>query len=333
MAFRIFPDVSKFQFIRFAPIAAAVSLAAVIGSFISLAVLGLNFGIDFRGGVTVEVGPATEQVFTDNDLTAVRNAAGRLDVGNVAAQAIGGVSGESDGIVVTVELERAASNDPEALRASELRQAEIAGLVQTALRETLGEGIKIRRVDVVGPAVSGELVRAGALALAMAVAMMLIYIWVRFEWQFGVGAVVALTHDVILTMGIFSILQLEFTLAIIAALLTIVGYSMNDTVIVFDRIRENLRKFKKMPLRSLIDLSVNETLSRTVMTSGTTALTLLALLIFGGSVLRGFSFAILWGIIVGTYSSIFIASPILLRTGVKREDGGSLAPAPSTGAA
>ena len=170
-----------------------------------------------------------------------------------------------------------------------------------------------------GPTVSGELVQKGALAVALAIGMMLVYIWLRFEWQFSLGSIIALIHDVIITLGMFSVTRLEFNLAIIAAILTIVGYSMNDTVVVYDRVRENLRKFKQKPLAELIDVSINDTLTRTIMTSGTTMLALIALVIFGGEVLRGFTLAMIWGIVIGTYSSIFVASPFLLATGVKRD--------------
>ncbi|MEL6210275.1 MAG: protein translocase subunit SecF, partial [Pseudomonadota bacterium] len=177
----------------------------------------------------------------------------------------------------------------------------------------------IRRVEVVGPKVSGELLQAGVLAIVLAVSAVLIYIWLRFEWQFGVGAVVALIHDVGLTIGVFALLGIEFNLAIIAALLTIVGYSLNDTVVVYDRVRENLRKYKKMELADLLDLSVNETLSRTLMTSLTTLVALLGLFFFGPEVIQGFTFAMIWGVLIGTYSSIFIAGALLLAMNVKRD--------------
>ncbi|MHA7871894.1 MAG: protein translocase subunit SecF, partial [Hyphococcus sp.] len=183
----------------------------------------------------------------------------------------------------------------------------------------LGEGFELRKVDVVGPTVSGELIQKGAIAVALAIGMMLIYIWFRFEWQFSLGAIAALVHDVVITLGMFAVTSLEFNLSIIAAILTIVGYSMNDTVVVYDRVRENLRKFKSKPLEAVLDLSINDTLSRTVMTSVTTLLALGALLLLGGEVLRGFTFAMIWGIVIGTYSSIFVASPFLMATGVKRD--------------
>jgi preprotein translocase SecF subunit len=179
--------------------------------------------------------------------------------------------------------------------------------------------IEFTSVESVGPKVSGELIQTAAIAVILAISAVLIYIWLRFEWQFAVGAVVALVHDVVLTIGIFSELQIQFDLAIIAALLTIVGYSLNDTVVVFDRVRENLRKYKKKPLGEVLNISINETLSRTIMTSVTTLLALGALYVLGGDVIRGFVFAMIWGVIVGTYSSIFVASVFLLWLGVKRD--------------
>jgi preprotein translocase SecF subunit len=190
--------------------------------------------------------------------------------------------------------------------------------IEAAL-QTVDPGIKFPSVESVGPKVSGELVMTAVMAVTAAIAAVLVYIWLRFEWQFALGAVAALVHDVLLTIGIFSVFQLKFDLAIIAALLTIVGYSLNDTVVVFDRVRENLRKYKKLALKEVLNLSINETMSRTVMTSGTTLIALIALLVLGGDVIRGFVFAMTWGIVVGTYSSIFVASEILLRLGVKRD--------------
>ena len=196
------------------------------------------------------------------------------------------------------------------------------------LKQALGPDVTYRRTEVIGPKVSKELARQGTIAVLAAVMAVLIYIWLRFEWQFAIGAVLALVHDITLTIGIFCVFQFQFTLSIIAALLTIVGYSLNDTVVVYDRIRENLRKYKKKPLPELIDLSINETLSRTTLTSFTTVLALLALYIFGGEVIRDFTFAMLWGVVVGTYSSIFVASPLLITLGMmKRSRGqGDLSP-------
>jgi preprotein translocase SecF subunit len=190
--------------------------------------------------------------------------------------------------------------------------------VEAALQGAVPD-IKFTAVDSVGPKVSGELIQTAIIAVLLAIGAVLVYIWLRFEWQFAVGAVIALVHDVVLTIGIFSELQIQFDLAIIAALLTIVGYSLNDTVVVFDRVRENLRKYKKIPLAEVLNISINETLSRTVMTSVTTLLALISLFVLGGDVIRGFVFAMIWGVIVGTYSSIFVASAILLFLGVKRD--------------
>lgn len=187
------------------------------------------------------------------------------------------------------------------------------------IRNALPQDVTFRRVEVVGPQISGELVQAGFLAVTVAIGLMLFYIWLRFEWQFSVGAVLALIHDIILTIGVFCLIQIEFNLSIIAAILTIVGYSMNDTVVVYDRVRENLRRFKKMPLSELANMSINSTLSRTVMTSVTTLLALFSLYILGGEVIRGFTMAMIWGVFVGTYSSIFIAAPVLMYLGVKRD--------------
>ena len=196
--------------------------------------------------------------------------------------------------------------------------SEVIEAVLLALQEKAPD-ITFSSVESVGPKVSGELIQTAMIAVVLAIGAVLIYIWLRFEWQFAVGAVVALVHDVLLTIGVFSELQIRFDLAIIAALLTIVGYSLNDTVVVFDRVRENLRKYKQKPLKEVMNISINETLSRTMMTSVTTLLALLALFFLGGDVIRGFVFAMIWGVIVGTYSSVFVASTILLWLGVKRD--------------
>jgi preprotein translocase subunit SecD len=201
---------------------------------------------------------------------------------------------------------------------TESASPEVIGAVESALQAEVPD-ITFTSVESVGPKVSGELITAAVIAVALAIGAVLFYIWLRFEWQFAVGAVVALVHDVALTVGVFSELQIQFDLAIIAALLTIVGYSLNDTVVVFDRVRENLRKYKQKPLREVLNISINETLSRTMMTSVTTLLALVALYFLGGDVIRGFVFAMIWGVIVGTYSSIFVASTILMWLGVKRD--------------
>ncbi|MEO1040832.1 MAG: protein translocase subunit SecF [Pseudomonadota bacterium] len=317
MAFQLIPSNTKIDFVRFRFVALIISALLLAGSITAFFTIGLNFGIDFRGGVTVEVGPADGENFDESSLTAARGAVNDLNLGDVRVQNITNPGGEQ-GIVAFIE----AVIDSED---GDTRQNEVATQVQDALKQALGEEISVRRVDVVGPTVSGELVQRGVTALVVAIGLMLAYIWFRFEWQFSIGAILALTHDVILTIGVFAVTQLEFTLAIIAALLTIIGYSMNDTVVIYDRIRENLRKYKQMPLKDVINLSVNQTLGRTIMTSLTTLLAVVALFVFGGSVLRGFSFALIWGVIVGTYSTVYIASPLLLQTGVKRDwsEGGS----------
>ncbi len=248
------------------------------------------------------------------DIGAIRSIVGGLNLGDVQVQEFG----TAEDVLIRVELVQV---DGDA-RAQEQAQNDVVNRVQGALADQYPTALSYPRVEVVGPKVSDELTRAGTIAVVVAVAMMLLYIWFRFEWQFSVGAVLALVHDVVLTIGIFAALQLEFTLSIIAALLTIVGYSMNDTVVVYDRVRENLRKYKKMDLADLLDRSINDTLSRTTMTSVTTLLALLSLYFFGGEVIRGFTFAMIWGVIVGTYSSIFVAAPLLLITGVKRDWSG-----------
>ncbi|MEM9704513.1 MAG: protein translocase subunit SecF [Pseudomonadota bacterium] len=315
MLIKLVPENTEIPFTRQRFVAAALSVVLIIGSIFAVVTAGLNFGVDFRGGVTVEV--------ADDDpinLDAVRNAVGALNLGDFRVQEIQDVAGAEKGVVVFLEQQLV---DPEASedvkKAAEQAQQTAAQSVQNALRSLLGEDIRFRRIDVVGPAVSGELIERGVLAVVLAIGMMLIYIWFRFEWQFSIGAILALVHDVIITLGVFAVTRLEFSLAIIAAILTIVGYSMNDTVVVYDRVRENLRKYKKRPLAEVLDLSINDTLSRTVMTSVTTLLALIALYVIGGDVLRGFTFAMIWGVLIGTYSSIFVAAPLLLATGVKRD--------------
>ncbi|AWZ00629.1 preprotein translocase subunit SecF [Rhodobiaceae bacterium] len=293
---KLVPADTAFKFIGLRHVAYAVSALMVLASMALFFTNGLNFGIDFRGGTMIEIG--TEGPADIGDL---RNRLSSLNLGDVQVQEFGA----PNDVLIRVE-----------------QQAETEGSDQTVvelIRGELGEGVEYRRVEVVGPKVSSELVEAGTLAVVIAVILMLVYIWFRFEWQFSVGAVLALMHDVLLTIGIFSIFQLEFNLSIIAAILTIVGYSMNDTVVVYDRVRENLRKYKKLDLGELLDRSINETLSRTAMTSITTLLALLALYIFGGEVIRGFTFAMMWGVFIGTYSSIFIAAPLLMILGVKRD--------------
>lgn len=312
MLLKLIPDNTHIGFTRMRFAAMVFSAILVVGSLLALFTIGLNFGVDFKGGVTIEV--ADDEPI---DIGEVRTVVSDLGLGSVDVQEIQDFSTSDEAVLIRIAQQEA--DDSEDETAGETAQQAASLAVQDALRELLGDGVDFRKVDVVGPTVSGELVQKGALAVALAISMMLIYIWLRFEWQFSLGAIVALIHDVIITLGMFSVTQLEFNLAIIAAILTIVGYSMNDTVVVYDRVRENLRKFKQKPLAELLDLSINDTLTRTIMTSGTTMLALLSLAVFGGEVLRGFTLAMIWGIVIGTYSSIFVASPFLLATGVKRD--------------
>ena len=299
---KLVPAKTEIGFIPHRNLAMGLSALLILGSIIAFFANGLNFGIDFRGGTLIEAS-AEEAV----DIGALRDRLGGMQLGEVQIQEFGK---ETDVLIRIAEIEGATdtSNDLTAVQ---------------LVREELSEDFDIRRVEIVGPQVSAELIQTGLFAVLAAIASMLIYIWFRFEWQFSVGAVLALVHDVVLTIGIFALLQLDFNLSILAAILTIVGYSMNDTVVVYDRVRENLRKYKKMDLGELLDIAINETLSRTVMTSVTTLLALLALYILGGEVIRGFTFAMIWGVIVGTYSSIFIASPLLMILGVKRDWSGT----------
>ncbi|MBU2993750.1 protein translocase subunit SecD [Octadecabacter sp. 1_MG-2023] len=280
----------------------AVLVAVALGSFFYQ---GLNFGIDFKGGTTLRT-----QSEISVDVAEYRAALAPLELGEITITEVFDPTFADDENVATVAIQ--AQDDEEAVT-NETIQA-----VQAAL-QTIDPAMTFPAVESVGPTVSGELIQAAILAVVLAIGAVLVYIWLRFEWQFALGAVAALVHDVVLTIGIFSELQIRFDLAIIAALLTIVGYSLNDTVVVFDRVRENLRKFKTKTLKDVLNMSINETLSRTFMTSFTTLLALIALYVLGGDVIRGFVFAMIWGVIVGTYSSIFVASSTLLVLGVKRD--------------
>ncbi|WP_108838906.1 protein translocase subunit SecF [Tateyamaria sp. Alg231-49] len=281
-----------------------ISALLVILGFVSFAIQGLNFGIDFRGGTTIRT-ESTQAV----DIGVYRDAMTPLELGDISITEVFDPTFDDDQNVAMVRIQ--AQDGQEAVT------PETILAVEAALQASVPD-IKFVSVESVGPKVSGELIQTAALAVILAIAAVLIYIWLRFEWQFALGAVAALVHDVILTIGVFSELQIKFDLAIIAALLTIVGYSLNDTVVVFDRVRENLRKYKKRPLNEVLNISINETLSRTLMTSVTTLLALISLYVLGGDVIRGFVFAMIWGVIVGTYSSVFVASTILLWLGVKR---------------
>ena len=295
---KLVPSTLDFKFVRYNRRAFVFSSVLIIGSLLAFLMQGLNFGIDFKGGILVEIS-SSEPV----DIAGLRGRMQTLDLGEVQIQQFGT---PTDVLIRVAEADDAVSTERD-LSAVD------------AMRQDLEGEFEIRRVEIVGPQVSRELIQTGLLAVVAAISSMLIYIWFRFEWQFSIGAVMALVHDVILTIGMFSLLQLDFNLSILAAILTIVGYSMNDTVVVYDRVRENLRKYKKMDISELLDIAINQTLSRTVMTSVTTLLALIALYTLGGEVIRGFTFAMIWGVLVGTYSSIFIAAPLLIRLGVKRD--------------
>lgn len=295
---KLVPSTPDFKFVRYNRRAFLVSSVLIVGSLVTFLMQGLNFGIDFKGGILIEIS-SSEPV----DIGNLRGRMQTLELGEVQIQQFGT---PTDVLIRVAEADGAVSTERDLTAVDEIR------------RDLEGE-FEIRRVEIVGPQVSRELIQTGLLAVVAAISSMLIYIWFRFEWQFSVGAVMALVHDVILTIGIFSLLQLDFNLSILAAILTIVGYSMNDTVVVYDRVRENLRKYKKMDISELLDIAINQTLSRTVMTSVTTLLALIALYTLGGEVIRGFTFAMIWGVLVGTYSSIFIAAPLLIRLGVKRD--------------
>jgi len=292
---RIVPDDTRFDFIRFRrvsfPISAALSIVAIALYFVH----GLNFGIDFRGGTLIEIqnksGPA--------DIAGLRSRLGALGLGDIQLQQFGGPSD------VLIRIAEQPGGD----------QAQQAAVQK--VRQTLGDSVDYRRVEVVGPRVSSELLAYGTVGLMLAIVAILIYLWFRFEWQFALGAMIANVHDLVLTIGFMSVTQIDFDLTSIAALLTILGYSLNDTVVIYDRIREMLRRYKKMPMPELLNASINSTLSRSIITHLTVSLALLALLLFGGKAIHSFTATMMFGVVlVGTYTSIFIASPILIYLGV-----------------
>lgn len=297
---RIIPDDTHIRFMWLRRFMLPLSAVATVLSLALFFSVGLNLGIDFRGGTLIEIrteGPA--------DVGELRSTIGALDLGDVQIQEFGAPND------VLIRVSQQEGGDA----------AQQAAIQQ--VRQALGDTVDYRRIETVGPTVSAELARAGTIAVLAAIFAILVYIWFRFEWQFAIGAVIALVHDVVLTIGMFTVLQLDFALASIAAILTIVGYSLNDTVVVYDRVRENLRRYKKLPMVELLDLSINQMLPRTVMTSLTTLLALVALYVFGGEVIRSFVFAMIWGVIIGTYSSVYIAAPILLYLGLERGTAGA----------
>ena len=279
---------NKFNFSSKFRLANIFSLVLFGLSVIFILFKGLNYGIDFKGGTLIELRS------NNTDASSIRFILNNMDLGDVNVKKFG----KEGDYLIKVEQKENNSN-------------QIIPLIKKKLADNLNTDINFRRVENVGPKVSAELLQSGVIAISLSLAAMLFYIWIRFEWQFSVGSIIALFHDVVITLGIFSILSLEINLSIIAAVLTIVGYSMNDTVVIYDRIRENLNKYNRLSISEIANLSINNTLARTIITSATTLLALLSIFILGGEILRGFSFAMILGVIIGTYSSIFVASPIL----------------------
>jgi preprotein translocase subunit SecF len=303
---RLVPEKTNIDFFRIQWVTFGTSILAMVASLILLFTVGLNFGIDFRGGTTIRT-ESTSAV----DVGAYREALGTLELGDVTISEVFDPSFRPDQHVAMIRI--SARDGEEAVT------PELIAEVERAL-ETVDQSISFPAVESVGPKVSQELVTSALLAVIAGTVGILFYVWARFEWQFAVGTVAALIHDVLVTMGIFALFQIRFDLTIVAALLTILGYSVNDTVVIFDRLRENLAKYKQMPLREMMNLTANETLSRTIMTASTTLISLVVLLIFGGDVIRGFVFAMLLGVILGTYSTLYMAKNIVLMLGIDRSD-------------
>ena len=293
------PQKMNFHFVKYFRLCFALSIVAIVGTVILLFTQGLNFGIDFKGGTLMQV-----QTPMAVDAPQLRTTLHGLGIGEIQLQNFG----KNDELLIRFP-EQEGGPEAQKVAADKVLQA-------------LPAGTKELRREQVGSTVSKELINSAIWALVLTNLVIFAYVWFRFEWQFALGAVVSLVHDVMVTIGVWSLFQLDFDLTIVAALLTILGYSINDTVVIYDRIRENLRKYKRMSLRDLLDLSVNETMSRTIMTVGTVLMALIALYFFGGEVIRGFTFAMLFGVLVGTYSSVYIAAPFLIMIGVKRDWSG-----------
>lgn len=326
---RFIPVDTAIPFIKMRVGAFGVSILLMLASIGAFATMGLNFGIDFRGGTLIEI-----SVEEGTSLGQIRSNLAGVELGDVQVQEFGE---ETD---VLIRVERVSIEEGVALQEwlrdsgydaprnlmtqpvdnDDVAQQIVRAVVQAQLNSEFSN-IEIRRVEVLGGQVSEELRVAGTTAVVVALLLMLAYIWFRFEWQYSVGAVLALVHDVIATIGFFAVTQLEFNLSTIAAILTIVGYSMNDTVVVYDRIREKFRKYKSLPTNEVLNMAINKTLSRTILTSGTTLVAIIAMAVIGGPALEGFALALIWGVVIGTYSSIFVAAPLLTLTGVKRESG------------
>jgi preprotein translocase SecF subunit len=308
-----FPHGTMLPFMKYKTLCVGMSIAAMVLSLAIIFTMGFNFGVDFKGGSMIEVRAKSGTA----DVGKMRDQLGELGLGDVQIQTFG-----TDADVLIRIEQQPGEEDAQQVAANKVL-------------DTLGTDYEQRRIEVVGPAVSSELRITGLIAVLASILAIVTYVWFRFEWQFSVGVVIGLFHDVLVTAGIFSLFQMAFDLSIVAALLTILGYSVNDSVVVADRIRENLRKFKKMPLTDLLNLSINETLSRTILTGVTTIAVLLALFFLGGEVIRNFTFAMLFGVLIGTYSSIFISAPVIDYLGVKRDwsDDKSKAPAGTGGQA
>ncbi len=289
---------TNYSFNKFYKTFNKLSLLLIVISVILLIFKGLNYGVDFKGGTLIELRTTTESI----SISEIRNSFNKMNLGDVTVKQFGN---DKDYIV---KFEKRNSNDPNFIQN-----------IKNELTNLIGNNFNFRRVENVGPKVSSELLKSGIIAIGLSLLAMLIYIWIRFEWQFSLGAILALFHDVIITLGIFSLFSLEINLSIVAAVLTIVGYSMNDTVVIYDRVRENLKKYGDIKIFDLTNISINETLSRTVITSATTLLALFAIFFFGGEILKGFSLAMILGVIFGTYSSIYIANPILVYLKVSQK--------------
>ena len=274
-----------------------ISLSLVVASVLLLFFKGLNFGVDFKGGTLIELRSNDKNI----NVTSLRQSFNKMNLGDFNIKKFGN---END-FLIKIEKKDTSTNAIE--------------IIKKDLTSSLGGSFNFRRVENVGPKVSSELLKSGIIAIALSLAAMLFYIWIRFEWQFSLGAILALFHDVIITLGLFSLFSLEINLSIVAAVLTIVGYSMNDTVVIYDRVRENLRKFSDIKIYELTNISINETLSRTIITSATTLLALVSIYLFGGEILKGFSLAMIMGVVFGTYSSIYIANPILVKLRVSQK--------------
>ena len=298
--FHFFRSVPTYDFIGYRKAGFAVTIIGVVATFVSLATQGLNFGIDFSGGVVMEV-----KTQTVADVSKMRKILEQPATANASLQSVG-----VDGKQVLIRLKPVGNAN----------QNQVAQAVRSELDAAYGAPIEYLRVDYVGPQVGGELIRGSFMALSLAMVAMAFYLWFRFEWQYGVGGILALMHDAILTVGFYSFTQIEFNLTSVAAVLTVIGYSINDSVVIYDRVRENLRKFKIKPVADVLNLAVNETLGRTFLTGGTVLMALLGLVIFGGDVLFGFSAAMIFGVIVGTYSSIYVSSTILIYMHLRRSE-------------